>query len=98
VPWRPPAGRGPAGGSLTAPTAGLTVVHADAATLRLPRRPFQVVASPSYGISARLLSLLLAPGARRWARSFTATAGPPPRRAFRPAPHVDSAILIRRRR
>jgi 23S rRNA (adenine-N6)-dimethyltransferase len=109
---------------LTGPNAGLTVVHADAATLRLPRRPFRVVASPPYGISARLLSLLLAPGsrlvaadlvlqravvrkyacgdapgARRWARTFTAAAGPAlPRRAFRPAPHVDSAVLIIRRR
>jgi 23S rRNA (adenine-N6)-dimethyltransferase len=103
---------------------GVTVVHADAARLRLPRRPFRVVASPPYGISASLLSLLLAagsrltaadlvlqravvrkyargdaPGTRRWARTFTATAGPAlPRRAFRPAPHVDSAVLIIRRR
>ena len=58
-----------------------------------------MVASPPYGISTRLLSLLLAPGARRWARTFTATVGPAlPRRAFRPAPHVDSAVLIIRRR
>jgi 23S rRNA (adenine-N6)-dimethyltransferase len=104
--------------------AGITVVHADAASLRLPRRPFRVVASPPYGISASLLSLLLAPGSRltaadlvlqravvrkyargdapgtrRWARTFTAVAGPAlPRRAFRPAPHVDSAVLIIRRR
>jgi 23S rRNA (adenine-N6)-dimethyltransferase len=39
-----------------------TVVHADAVTFRLPRRPFRVVASPPYGISARLLTALLAPG------------------------------------
>jgi 23S rRNA (adenine-N6)-dimethyltransferase len=108
----------------TGPNAGLTIVHADAATLHLPRRPFRVVASPPYGISARLLSLLLAPGSRlmaadlvlqravvrkyargdapgsrRWARTFTAAAGPAlPRRAFRPAPHVDSAVLVIRRR
>jgi 23S rRNA (adenine-N6)-dimethyltransferase len=43
---------------------GVTVVQADAATLRLPRRPFRVVASPPYGITADLLSLLLAPGSR----------------------------------
>jgi 23S rRNA (adenine-N6)-dimethyltransferase len=43
---------------------GVTVVQADAATLRLPRRPFRVVASPPYGITAGLLSLLLAPGSR----------------------------------
>jgi 23S rRNA (adenine-N6)-dimethyltransferase len=109
---------------LTGPNAGLTIVHADAATLRLPRRPFRVVASPPYGISARLLNLLLAPGSRltaadlvlqravvrkyargdapgtrRWARTFIAQAGPAlPRRAFHPAPHVDSAVLLIRRR
>jgi 23S rRNA (adenine-N6)-dimethyltransferase len=43
---------------------GITVVQADAATLRLPRQPFRVVASPPYGITADLLSLLLAPGSR----------------------------------
>jgi 23S rRNA (adenine-N6)-dimethyltransferase len=44
--------------------SGVTVVQADAASLRLPRRPFRVVASPPYGITADLLSLLLAPGSR----------------------------------
>ncbi len=34
---------------------GVTVVHADAASLRLPGRPFRVVASPPYGISAGLV-------------------------------------------
>jgi 23S rRNA (adenine-N6)-dimethyltransferase len=43
---------------------GVTVVQADAASLRLPRQPFRVVASPPYGITAGLLSLLLAPGSR----------------------------------
>ena len=42
----------------------VTVVHADAARLRLPGRPFRVVASPPYGITAGLLGLLLAPGSR----------------------------------
>jgi 23S rRNA (adenine-N6)-dimethyltransferase len=42
----------------------VTLVHADARTLRLPRQPFRVVASPPYGITAELLSLLLAPGSR----------------------------------
>jgi 23S rRNA (adenine-N6)-dimethyltransferase len=43
--------------------AGLpvTVVHADAASMRLPRRPFRVVASPLYAISSPLLRLLLTP-------------------------------------
>lgn len=44
--------------------SGVTVVQADAASLRLPRQRFRVVASPPYGITAGLLSLLLAPGSR----------------------------------
>jgi 23S rRNA (adenine-N6)-dimethyltransferase len=43
---------------------GITVVHADAASLRLPGRPFRVVANPPYGISSSLLRTLLAPGSR----------------------------------
>jgi 23S rRNA (adenine-N6)-dimethyltransferase len=43
---------------------GITVVHADAASLRLPGRPFRVVASPPYGISSNLLRTLQAPGSR----------------------------------
>jgi hypothetical protein len=42
----------------------VTVVHADATSLRLPSRPFRVVASPPYGITAGLLGLLLRPGLR----------------------------------
>jgi 23S rRNA (adenine-N6)-dimethyltransferase len=42
----------------------ITVVHADAASLRLPGRPFRVVANPPYGISSSLLRTLLAPGSR----------------------------------
>jgi 23S rRNA (adenine-N6)-dimethyltransferase len=42
----------------------VTVVHTDAASLRLPSRPFRVVASPPYGITAGLLGLLLATGSR----------------------------------
>ena len=41
---------------------GITVVHADATSIRLPGRPFRVVASPPYGISSSLLRTLLAPG------------------------------------
>jgi 23S rRNA (adenine-N6)-dimethyltransferase len=37
----------------------VTVVHAEAAELRLPRRPFRVVASPPFSITAELLRLLL---------------------------------------
>jgi 23S rRNA (adenine-N6)-dimethyltransferase len=42
----------------------VTLIHTDARTLRLPRQPFRVVASPPYGITADLLGLLLAPGSR----------------------------------
>jgi 23S rRNA (adenine-N6)-dimethyltransferase len=40
----------------------VTVVNEDAASLRLPRRPFRVVASPPYGLTTRLIEALLAPG------------------------------------
>ena len=102
----------------------VTVVHADAASLPLPRRPFRVVANPPYGITASLLRLLLAPGTRliaadlvlqravvrkyasgpgpgaaRRGRTFRVTTGLAlPRRAFRPPPQVDSAVLVIRRR
>jgi 23S rRNA (adenine-N6)-dimethyltransferase len=42
----------------------ITVIQADAVSLRLPGRPFRVVASPPYGITAGLLDLLLAAGTR----------------------------------
>ncbi len=96
---------------------GITVVHADAASIRLPARPFRVVANPPYGISSSLLRTLLAPGSRLVAadlvlqravvrkyasgaaRRFSLTAGLTlPRRAFLPPPHVDSAVLVVRRR
>ena len=96
--------------------SGVTVVHADATSLRLPRRPFRVVASPPYGISAGLLGLLLAPDTRlvaadlvlqravvrkyasRQVGGFRVTMGLAlPRRAFRPPPQVDSAVLVIRR-
>jgi 23S rRNA (adenine-N6)-dimethyltransferase len=106
--------------------AGLpvTVVQADALSMRLPRRPFRVVASPPYAITGPLLRLLLAPSSqltaadlvlqRAVARRYTGgrPAGPGrrrrqwrlqmgrslPRRAFRPSPRVDSAVLVVRRR
>jgi 23S rRNA (adenine-N6)-dimethyltransferase len=40
------------------------VVRADAADLRLPRRPFRVVANPPFAITTALLRRLLAPGSR----------------------------------
>jgi 23S rRNA (adenine-N6)-dimethyltransferase len=102
----------------------VTVVRADATELRLPRRPYRVVASPPYAITSPLLRALLAPGSRllaadlvlrravvaryaagpapgagRWARGWEVRAGRPlPRRAFRPPPRADSAVLVIRRR
>jgi 23S rRNA (adenine-N6)-dimethyltransferase len=98
--------------------ADVTVIEGEAAELRLPRRPFRVVASPPYSISSPLLRMLLASGsalaaadlvlpravvrrhaARGGGRRFTLRSGPAvPRRAFRPPPRVDSAVLIVRRR
>jgi 23S rRNA (adenine-N6)-dimethyltransferase len=67
----------------------VTVVRADAGDLRLPRRPFRVVASPPFAITSNLLRRLLAPGsrlvradlvvqhaaARRWATGHAPGAG-----------------------
>ena len=96
---------------------GITVVQADAASIRLPGRPFRVVANPPYGLSSSLLRTLLAPDSRLVAadlvlqravvrkyasdaaRRFSLTAGLTlPRRAFLPPPHVDSAVIVVRRR
>jgi 23S rRNA (adenine-N6)-dimethyltransferase len=68
------------------------VLHADATSIRLPGRPFRVVANPPYGISSALLRTLLAPGS-----SLTVGLSLP-RRAFLPPPHVDSAVLVVRHR
>jgi 23S rRNA (adenine-N6)-dimethyltransferase len=43
---------------------GVTVVKADVADLRLPRRPFRVVANPPFAQTTAVLSRLLAPGSR----------------------------------
>jgi 23S rRNA (adenine-N6)-dimethyltransferase len=45
-------------------TAKVTVVQADAANLRLPRRPFRVVANPPFAICKPILRRLVAPGSR----------------------------------
>lgn len=42
----------------------VVVVQADARDLRLPRRPFQVVANPPFHATAALLRRLLQPGSR----------------------------------
>ena len=104
--------------------APVTVIEADALALRLPQRPFRVIASPPYGITSPLLRVLLGSDSRlvaadlvlqravvrrqveRWQtaarrphRRWNARAGRAlPRHAFRPAPQVDSAVLVIRRR
>jgi 23S rRNA (adenine-N6)-dimethyltransferase len=42
----------------------LVVVQADARDMRLPRRPYHVVANPPFGITTALLRRLLQPGSR----------------------------------
>lgn len=42
----------------------IVVVRTDAADLRLPRRPFRVVANPPFGVTTALLRRLLGPGSR----------------------------------
>jgi 23S rRNA (adenine-N6)-dimethyltransferase len=44
--------------------AGVTVVRADATDLRLPKRPFHVVANPPFAATTALLKRLVAPGSR----------------------------------
>ena len=42
----------------------VTVVEADAGDLRLPRRPFRVVANPPFAVATGLLRRLVSPGSR----------------------------------
>lgn len=95
---------------------GVRVVRCDLRELRLPRRPFRVVASPPYSLSTDVLRLLLgtdllltadlvlqratarrlveAPPRARHARRYRLELGRPvPRKAFAPAPQVDSVVL-----
>lgn len=46
------------------PSLQVRTVHADARDLRLPRRPFRVVANPPFSATTALLRRLLAPGSR----------------------------------
>jgi 23S rRNA (adenine-N6)-dimethyltransferase len=46
------------------PGSSVTVVQVDAADLRLPRRPFRVVANPPFGITTAILRRLLSRGSR----------------------------------
>ncbi len=99
----------------------ITVVRTDLRRLRLPSRPFRVVASPPYRACSDLVALLLTsdrllsadlvlqraaarrlvaspPGRRHTSQYMFALGMPMPRRAFVPAPHVDSVVLQVRRR
>jgi len=44
--------------------ATINVVQTDARGLRLPRRPYHVVANPPFGVTSALMRLLLQPGSR----------------------------------
>jgi 23S rRNA (adenine-N6)-dimethyltransferase len=57
-------GRAAALQRLAATEPRLTVVRADLADLRLPHRPFRVVANPPYAGASALIDRLLAPGSR----------------------------------
>ena len=82
----------------------VVVVHAVAADLRLPRRPFRVVANPGSRLvradvvvqraAARRWAEGRAPGAGRWSRTYAVGLGRRvPRGAFDPQPKVDCTVL-----
>src|SRR5690606_22965265 len=58
----------------------VVVVRADAADLRLPRRPFRVMANPPFATTTALLRRRLAPGSRL-VRAHLVLQDPPPRPA-----------------
>lgn len=66
--------------------APVTVVRADVADLRLPRRPFAVVANPPFAASAALLRRLTAPGSRMTEATLVLPAWVARRWAVGPAP------------
>jgi 23S rRNA (adenine-N6)-dimethyltransferase len=88
--------------------APVVVVRADASMLRLPRRPFKVVANPPFGVTTALLRRLTSPSSRldratlvlpawavaRWSAGRGA-GGPMSRRAFsfRPGPKVPASAF-----
>ena len=84
----------------------ITVVQADAVNLRLPGRPFRVVASPPYGITADLLDLLLAAGTRlvradlvlqrAVVRKYAAGPGPGPRARRARAHRMSTGLVLPR--
>jgi 23S rRNA (adenine-N6)-dimethyltransferase len=101
----------------------VTVLQSDLRALRLPARPFRVVANPPYSASTAVLRLLLGRHSPltagdlvlqrglvhgllvgevrtvRPSRRFVLSRGRTlPRDAFWPAPRVESAVLVVRRR
>lgn len=82
--------------------APVTVVEADLAELRLPRRPFRVVANPPFGLTTPVLRRLLAPGSalvaadvvvqRQAARRIAAGEGSAGRRGRRWAVDVGAPL------
>jgi 23S rRNA (adenine-N6)-dimethyltransferase len=84
----------------------ITVVEADAVSLRLPGRPFRVVASPPYGVTAEVLDLLLAAGTRLVAadlvlqravvRKYAAGPGPGPRARWARAHRMSTGLVLPR--
>jgi 23S rRNA (adenine-N6)-dimethyltransferase len=66
--------------------APVTVVQADVADLRLPRRPFAVVTNPPFAASAALLRRLTAPGSRLTSATVVLPAWVARRWALGPAP------------
>jgi 23S rRNA (adenine-N6)-dimethyltransferase len=84
----------------------ITVVEADAVSLRLPGRPFRVVANPPYGITAEVLDLLLAAGTRLVAadlvlqravvRKYAAGPGPGPRARRARAHRMSTGLVLPR--
>jgi 23S rRNA (adenine-N6)-dimethyltransferase len=69
--------------------APVTVVRADAADLRLPRRPFRVVSNPPFGLTTQLLRRLLANGSRMYAADLVVQRAAARRWAGPGAPAAD---------
>jgi 23S rRNA (adenine-N6)-dimethyltransferase len=82
--------------------APVTVVQADVTDLRLPRRPFAVVANPPFAASASLLRRITAPGSRLTAATLVLPAWVAHRWTTGRAPgstrwrHTYDAAVVRR--